>query len=637
MSFYFPLGLLGLIGVPVLILIYIIKSKYTEQVIASTYLWELSEKFLKKRKPISKLTGIITLILQIIAVIVASLLIAHPVFTIPHSANDFYFVLDGSASMNMTARGESRFDRAKDEIIKIINSSRGGSTYTLVLAGDDTNVAFEFVDDKEQAKAYLGSLTAGWNTTDCSSAMVLVQDYFDKNPSAEVYFVTDKTYESSDNMQLINVAKGESNYAFTSYGYSKNPVTGEGSVISYDKDAQVTVEMWIENGDGESEKVAQSSVSLKAGESSAFKLESSITSFSSLELRISADDAFAQDNKVIFYDEDMRGNRKVLLINDNEARDGVYIKTALEQAANATVETAFSAEYEGEYDENSGTYSNKYSGYDMYVFNGFTPKNLPKNSSVWLINAIDGTGKGSGISFRDTAVPRDETGPNSYYTPKYGNDYKAKLLLEGVSKQDIAIRKYARLGVPANFTKLLTVGGEPVVFAGLNENNDRQVVFAFSIGDSNFGGLTDFAVLVRNLVNYSIPLAVDKTVYESGGIMNVNVMPGCEDIIVTTPSGKSMVLDIIDTDMCEVRLDETGTYTINVTAMGRVSRTHVYAGVPAEESNPLTVGGTLALSGEKQHNFSDGYYDELLAFFILILLLLIADWGIYCYEQYQLR
>ena len=50
MSFQYPLGLLGLIGVPVLIIIYLLKNKYTEQIIASTYLWELSEKFLKRKK-----------------------------------------------------------------------------------------------------------------------------------------------------------------------------------------------------------------------------------------------------------------------------------------------------------------------------------------------------------------------------------------------------------------------------------------------------------------------------------------------------------------------------------------------------------------------------------------------------------
>lgn len=81
MSFLYPLGLLGLIAVPILIIIYLIKNKYTEQVIASTYLWTLSERFLKRKKPIKRITGLISLLLQILAVIAVSLAIAHPVFT----------------------------------------------------------------------------------------------------------------------------------------------------------------------------------------------------------------------------------------------------------------------------------------------------------------------------------------------------------------------------------------------------------------------------------------------------------------------------------------------------------------------------------------------------------------------------
>lgn len=69
MRFLYPLGLLGLIAVPILIIIYIIKNKYLEQVVSSTYLWTLSEKFLKRRNPIRMITGIISLILQILAVI----------------------------------------------------------------------------------------------------------------------------------------------------------------------------------------------------------------------------------------------------------------------------------------------------------------------------------------------------------------------------------------------------------------------------------------------------------------------------------------------------------------------------------------------------------------------------------------
>ena len=58
MRFLYPLGLLGLIGIPILIIIYIIKNKHTEQTISSTYLWRLSEKFLKRKNPISKIKGL---------------------------------------------------------------------------------------------------------------------------------------------------------------------------------------------------------------------------------------------------------------------------------------------------------------------------------------------------------------------------------------------------------------------------------------------------------------------------------------------------------------------------------------------------------------------------------------------------
>ena len=75
MSFMYPLGLLGLIGVPILIIIYILRSKYNEQTVPSTYLWTLSEKFFKRRNPLSGITGIISLILQILMVIILSLAI----------------------------------------------------------------------------------------------------------------------------------------------------------------------------------------------------------------------------------------------------------------------------------------------------------------------------------------------------------------------------------------------------------------------------------------------------------------------------------------------------------------------------------------------------------------------------------
>ena len=114
MSFLQPLGFLALLAIPVLIIIYIIKSKYTEQVIPSTYLWELSERFLKRKNPLKAITGILSLILQILAVVFIALAIAHPTFVIKGGASDYCFVLDSSASMNIVEGNKSRFDGAKD-------------------------------------------------------------------------------------------------------------------------------------------------------------------------------------------------------------------------------------------------------------------------------------------------------------------------------------------------------------------------------------------------------------------------------------------------------------------------------------------------------------------------------------------
>ena len=69
MSFLYPLGLLGLIGIPIVIIIYILRSKFTELTVTSTYIWTLSERFFKKKNPLSGLTGIISLILQILMIL----------------------------------------------------------------------------------------------------------------------------------------------------------------------------------------------------------------------------------------------------------------------------------------------------------------------------------------------------------------------------------------------------------------------------------------------------------------------------------------------------------------------------------------------------------------------------------------
>ncbi|MBQ3589574.1 MAG: BatA and WFA domain-containing protein, partial [Clostridia bacterium] len=142
MSFLYPIGLLGLIGIPVIILIYILQSKYTEQTVNSTYIWHLSDKFLKRKNPLSGMTGIISLILQLLMVLIISFAISRPIITLPGAAYNYCFVLDASSSMTMTEGKETRFEKAKDEIEKVIKKTKNGSSYTLITVSNEAVVEY---------------------------------------------------------------------------------------------------------------------------------------------------------------------------------------------------------------------------------------------------------------------------------------------------------------------------------------------------------------------------------------------------------------------------------------------------------------------------------------------------------------
>lgn len=79
MNLLFPLGLLGLLGIAVLILIYILKPNYQQKIISSTYVWKLSLRYKRKRVPINRLRSILLLICQILIITSCAFILARPI------------------------------------------------------------------------------------------------------------------------------------------------------------------------------------------------------------------------------------------------------------------------------------------------------------------------------------------------------------------------------------------------------------------------------------------------------------------------------------------------------------------------------------------------------------------------------
>ena len=628
MTFLYPIGLLGLIGIPILVIVYLIKNRYTEQTVASTFLWRLSERFLKRRNPLSKVTGIISLILQLLLVATVSLAVAHPTVILPGAAYEYCFILDGSASMNMSVDGVSRFDLAKDEMLEIIDDAKDGSTFTVVLVGETTETLIEKSDSPSKVRDRVAAITPSDCTVGYTEAIGVAQGYFDANPALRTYLLTDTDYAECENVTLINVARSENNISVEDVKYvksGKNTVIVSGKVVSYGANRVVDLEVY---SDSSEEALALTKVQAIKDEPSSFTFTLDIPEFYSITVKSPTEDAYAADNSAVVYDIESENSYNALLISDAP----FLIETAIGSVSNASL-SVISVDAYKEEEERLAATDKVVSGYSLYVFDGYTPKQLPRDGSVWLLG-VDTNVDGSGFSVQGEVV-LEEGG--DLITLTSSTTSTVRKLTEGMVGNEISIARYMKCGLYSDFTTLYTYRGNPVIFTGMNSYGNREVVFTFSIHDSNMPLMIDYLVLLGNLLDYSFPEVIESTEYYCGDTAEINVISGCESIRVQSPDGQIIYADI-SSAVSEFELTEVGEYKITVNVSGAERPAYyIYSSVPKEERVTESSADYIGLVGEPSEVGSDGRYDPLTLLFILAALLFTAEWMVYCYDKYQLR
>ncbi len=618
MSFTYPLGLLGLIGIPILIIIYIIKNKYTEQIVPTTYLWTLSEKFLKKKKPISLINGIISLLLQIAVVLVGSLLIAHPVITIPNSAKEYCFILDGSGSMNMQTEEGTRLEEGKVKIKEVIDSSTDGSKFTLVYVTNTSKIVYEKITNKDKACDLLNGLSPLGVTTEYTDALKYAQEYFNENSSLLVYLITDKDYETK-NINVINVSKNENNYAITELDYTIDglKLLIKGNIVS-NCEKEVNLEIYVND-------VLETKLHLTLANSNEnyFEFPSTTTDFTSIKANITEEDSLTEDNTKIIYNQEKNHNYTTLIISEHP----FYLESVIKTIGNFSVSTVSFDDYD--------KYGDTLSGYSLYIFDSYTPNNLPQDGTIWLFNPSVSI-KGAGFSVQD--IVEDENGLKLVY-PKNSTSL-FKTLTNGLEKETIYVSKYRKYGLNRNFTILLSHDGNPVCFTGTSEKGNREVVFAFDLHNSNAAMLMDFIILTKNLLTYSFPTIIDECQYICGDEVEINVLSNCKSIKVDSPNGNITYLDV-SSEIASFSVTEAGTYKLTLKLgdgdEATLKEMFIFSSLPEEESISSPEKTELMLQGELTNSYSSGIYDKLIILFIILIIIYIIDWMVYCYEQYQLR
>ena len=628
----YPWGLLALLGIPVIIIIYIIKSQYTEQTINSTYLWELSEKFLKRRNPLSGLTGIIALILQILMIILITLAIVQPKIPM-NTASRYCFVIDASASMNMENGDLSRFERGKNEIKEIIEDAPNGSKFSILYVSGEATMVLEECTDKELALSQLDDLKPSYVSADFDDARSKLQAYFDSCKSGEkdesdrstpiIHLVTDKNYQEKSNVNLIDVTKGENNYALNDFKVSLDgdKLSVSAKLYSYIKNEGLTLKIYQETSTGTTE-IFNAIFDVKGGNEGLEISEEillSSPSYMSVKAVIENKDAYLSDNEAIIYNAVTEKLYSTLVVSETP----FFFRAAIDSHGDYSITCITPKEYENEYlDSNFG----------LYIFDSYTPEKLPESGAVWLINSSKSIA-GAGFSCR-SAITLSE--PKSIEKSTSSASF-TKEMLNGVLDSDIYVMGYQRYSVYGDYTTLLTVEGVPAIMAGESQGGNRMVVFAFSLHESNLVLTGDYINLVGNLLDFSFPSVLDKTGYIAGDEAIINTVAGADSIKVISPLGNEKYLDT-QKAMNTLVLDEVGTYKV-ISGTGENQSEHLmYVSTPNEECDPRRVSeGSFNIEGEAVRSTRKGVYNPLIIIFIALIIIFAADWMVFMYEKRQLR
>lgn len=632
MSFQYPWGLLLLLAIPVLIVIYILLNKYKEDTVSSSYVWELSKKFIKKKNPINTFSKLLALILQCCAIVFLAFSLAQPIFSFKNGADNIVFILDSSASMKMKSADDdtkTKFDVAKEKIKDVVANSTNGCTFSLILADSSTKAVCQNISDVDIFNSFIDNAEIDDNNSNLDNALSIAQSMVSENKGSLCYIATDETIDlgenPGDNLKVLDVSSKDNNYAIKDLEYSydsrKKVMTLKTKVISYAEDTEIKVEFFVNN-----KSLGQKRLNVEKGKLSDISadiadLDGNYKTYESIKASVLNEDKLPEDNDYYLYRSE--GDiTKILLVSSNP----LYYEAAFSALNSNNCRIYYKVMKSSEY----ALYS-LVTGFDIYVFDGYSPKQLPADGAVWLFN-IDSV-KGCGFVCQEEVKPVDP-GALAKYTSN-SSDLIFQQLTKNLSmKNSIKVGQYKRYTLNNKFTVLLSCDNVPFVFAGKNDNNQRQIVCNFDLQNSDLPMLADYIILMRNFISYSNPKVLDVFKYEAGDTVTFSLPDSVKTIVVTTPSGKEE--PISKTDLTTYKLEEAGTYSVKVTNYyGREKVVNFYSAYPSDESDPLKADGKQrSIVKNSQEQKANAIYDDILPFVIVAVVFFLTDWILYGHEQF---
>lgn len=631
MSLLVPLGLLGLLGVAVLILIYILKPNYQQKMVSSTFVWKLSLKYKKKRLPINKFRNILILICQILILTLCAIILATPVIRaiVPVKKTEKIVIIDASAGMLAEQGGETRFERAVIEVKQLaVETYNMDGVLSVILAGSEASYVAQRAGSasKQDVLTSLDDLIVpddmkcSYGRGDINGAVALAEELMNENPDAEILLYTATTYIDSGSITLVDMAERDSEWNAAILNCTAelvdNSYAFKVEVACYGRDTDVLLCMELSDvneGTAATNPVRLTQPIRCEGNETVtytFNTENSseqVYSYSQARFYLEGvDDSYSYDNTFYLYD----GLKQTVRIQYASSLPNSFFYAVLSSLCDGMRQY-----WNVELTEVKENEAPALEGFDIYLFEHSMPTELPTDGVVILVD-MDKAPEGSGLHLGDEKngdfkLAAGETHPlTAYMTP-----------------ENINMTRYRRVMSADGYTSLLYCGGDPVLLVK-DEPDQKIVALTVNVNRSDLALRPDLPILVVNIFNYFIPSTVKSAVAEIGE--KVELKARSESLLVNGP-GLKVDLPVLPAEWV---FTQPGTYTMTQTLLSGVDVIEsLYVRIPADESN-IFKEEDLLNSPYVQEQELPSDLDLMFYFAIAMVALLFAEWWLQSREQF---
>ena len=373
MHFLAPAALAFAAAIPVVVLFYLLKRKRVVKLVSSTMLWQRFLSETQASAPFQKLRKNWLLFLQVLLLALAVFALSRPYFAAKAKPAELrVIILDASASMQATDEAPSRFEKARAEALKWVDSLAGSDQMVIVLAGANAEVKQSATSEKALLRRALQACSCSDSPTRLLSALRMAESLVRDQKYAEVHLFSDGAapdlgeFESKDKpLPLIyhRVGKDSNNLGITGLDARANPEDARQRAVYANignfstNSLETEVELLLEG-----RVLERRSLTIAGGDTSPQVFLANQSRDGVFTVRLTAKDDLAADNQASIVSL-LPKPVKVLLVT----RGNRFLEKALRAAAN--VELAVAA-----------TLNDPAAGFDFVVLDDVTPATWPKGN-----------------------------------------------------------------------------------------------------------------------------------------------------------------------------------------------------------------------------------------------------------------